>query len=667
MKSHLKFNRCLPPILVSVLTGTTLLGLLKTSAEAAFQLSATQAHTLAQAPEPFELEDFDFWADQCLLLSSETDYEKTLASCETAITLRPGDANSAIWFARSQALFSLARYPEAIGSFNQIIERAPNDSISIAYQCASLYQLARLEDAVDTCETALQIDGNWGQESPAIAWYYRGLALQSMGRLETALTSYDQALLIRPEDTTVRAGLCALATELGETNRCSLADAAIAYEQMLATTPNDATLWVQQGLVLEQLGRFAQAATAYERAIALKPNHSLALAHQCAVLNEIDTFEAALAACDAALQGDGNWDRLGPVFVWSQRSTAQIGLEEYAMALASADRAIALDAEYPGGWNNRAVSLWHLDQLPAAEHAIETARGLTRNIQALFTESFSRDYPEPEILFARQSAVIAYNQGTILQSLYLSKTASNPTSNLNGQYLARAIEAYETARNLQMEWQPVLAAEPSFSYPAALETLLNDDFLNGHLLDDRLFSSLLTNYATVHLYAGNGGAAVNRALEATEYNREPFEVWLNLALAYASNGNYEGAQNAYQAASERDPERLEPSNIGYFLGRAALQNEDYEIAWNYYTASASQAPERADAVVGQGLALQGFISRGASCNAEAVLVFDRALNLDPANAIARQAYDTLTQDTSFVRGAIGTTISENSSCPIQFQ
>ena len=663
MKSHLKFKQCLPPILVSVFTGTTFWALLKPSAEAAFQRPAPQVQTLAQAPVPFELEDFDFWADQCLLLSSETDYEKTLESCETAITLRPGDANSAIWFARSQALFSLARYPEAIGSFNQIIERTPNDSISIAYQCASLYQLARLEDAVDTCETALQIDGNWGQESPAIAWYYRGLALQSMGRLETALTSYDQALLITPEDTTVRAGLCALATELGEPNRCSLADAAIAYEQMLATTPNDATLWVQQGLVLEQLGRFAQAATAYESAIALKPNYSLALAHQCAALNELDAFDAALAACDAALQGDGDWDRLGPVFVWSQRSTSQIGLEEYALALASADRAISLNAEYPGGWNNRAVSLWHLDQLPEAEHAIETARVLTKNIQALFTESFSRDYPEPELLFARQSAVIAYNQGTILQSLYLSETASN----LNGQYLARAMEAYETARKLQMDWQPMLAAEPSFSYPAVLETLLNDDFLNGQLLDDRLFSSLLTNYATVHLYAGNGGAAVNRAFEATEYNSEPFEVWLNLALAYASNGNYAEAQHAYQVASERDPERLEPSNIGYFLGRAALQNEDYEIAWNYYTASASQAPERADAVVGQGLALQGLISRGASCNAEAVLVFDRALNLDPANAIARQAYDTLTQDTSFVRGAISTTVSENSGCPIQFQ
>ncbi|MEL6780139.1 MAG: tetratricopeptide repeat protein, partial [Cyanobacteria bacterium J06597_16] len=359
MKSQLCFLTVLATVVANVVPGVV------PSSRAAISnaVDSPKSTTLLAQESGFDYRNYAFWAQQCLFLSEGADPEKTLETCETAISIRPRRKNLELWFARSLALFQLGDYAEAIASFGKVVDTAPQDSISIAYQCASFHQLSQWEQAVETCEEALEIDGNWGTDSPAIAWYYRALALQSMGRLTTALSSYERALALTPDDLTIRAGRCALAAELDQGDRCTLAEAMVAYEQVLAETPDNATLWFQQGLALEQLGKYEQALASYEGAIAITPDDSLTLAHQCGVLNQIGEFEAALAACDAALAGNGHWDGLGPVFGWSQRSSAQLGLEAYELALASADRAISIDDSYPGGWNHRAVSLWHLGHL----------------------------------------------------------------------------------------------------------------------------------------------------------------------------------------------------------------------------------------------------------------------------------------------------------------
>ena len=96
---------------------------------------------LAQENRHFEFEDFEFWVDQCLLLSQDDDHQKTLESCEQAISIRPGDNNIDLWTARSTALFNLEQYAEAIASFNRALRAALRDSISLAYERTAYVQL----------------------------------------------------------------------------------------------------------------------------------------------------------------------------------------------------------------------------------------------------------------------------------------------------------------------------------------------------------------------------------------------------------------------------------------------------------------------------------------------------------------------------------------------
>ncbi|MEM7797150.1 MAG: tetratricopeptide repeat protein, partial [Cyanobacteria bacterium P01_C01_bin.118] len=558
----------------------------------------------------FELEDFDFWAEQCLLLSQDTDYEKTLEACETAISLKRKRDNLELWSARSRALFELGQYVEAIGSYNRVLEVAPRESIALTYQCASYVQLSRLDDAMAACEQALAINGNWGTDAPALAWYYHGLALQTMGRLETALGSYGRALRLEPENVTARAGQCSVAAELGYSGSygnsyqgCSLGESVIAYEQVLAQQPDDVTIWFQQGLALEQLGRYDQALTSYDQAIALVEDYSLALAHQCAVLNQLEEFETALAACDAALAGNGKWDRLGPGYAWSQRSAAQVGTGDYEGALASADRAVTLLPDYPGGWNNRAVSLWHLEALNEATVAIATAYSKEKIISdTLETETFDRSYQESPILFHRRRVFTAFNQGSILLDL--------------GAY-SEATIAYRRAESVLADWRP----------------------LGGQLVSDQFLAQLWSNFAIALHATGDRSQfwqAGDYAERSTQFATDSYGIWYNSGFIQTAVGNYSLALEALTQATELEPENPDLAIAWYKLGIDAASGYQLPIAWQALQHAAVLTPDNIDIAV-----KQGDVLVQAGCSQAALQFFELLLNTAPDNTLVAERHGEL--------------------------
>ncbi|MEM6253781.1 MAG: tetratricopeptide repeat protein [Cyanobacteria bacterium P01_D01_bin.156] len=555
----------------------------------------------------FELEDFDFWAEQCLLLSQDTDYEKTIEACETAIGLKRKRDNLELWSARSRALFELGDYVEAIGSYNRVLQVAPRESVALAYQCAAYVQLSRLDDAIATCEQALAINGSWGTDSPALAWYYHGLALHTMGRLETALGSYGRALRIDPENVMARAGQCAVSAELGNPNDrlggCSLGESVIAYEQALAKQPDTETLWFQQGLALEQLGRYAQALTSYEQAIALVEDYSLALAHQCAVLNQLKSFETALTACDAALAGNGKWDRLGPGYAWSQRSTAQVGMGAYEDGLASAERAVALLPNYPGGWNNKAVSLWYLSRLDDAKIAINTAFTKENEIlETLAIETFDRSYQESPVLFSRRRVFTAFNQGSILLDL------DNYTT---------AIVAFRRAESVLNEWE------------SAEVQLVTNEFQ----------AQLWSNFAIALSKTGGPGQAWQArdyAHQATEIAPDTYEIQYSMGLVQTDIGSYRGAFEALSKATELQPDHPDLMAAWYKLGTVALQQYQISIAWQALQQAAILTPDNVDIAI-----KQGDVLVRAGCSQEALQFFEMLLNVAPDNTLVAERHGEL--------------------------
>lgn len=483
---------------------------------------------LAQTNQPeFELQDFDFWADQCRSSVELKDYENGIKACERAIVLKPKQDNLDLWMARSDALLQLKRYPEALASYSHVLSVTPNSSLALTQKCAILYQLGSYETAIDACESALRIDGNWGTSTPAFAWYNRGLALQLMGRTADALDSYNRAQQITPNDLLVQAERCRLLPLLKPDatveQNCGSQDAITAYENALANNPNDAIVWTHQGLSLEQVGYTTRALTAYNNAVQINPKSSTALAHQCALLNQVKQYQEALTACESALKGDGIWQGTSPDFVWSQQSRALIGLEKYEEAIAMADRAIALNPNNAEALNYKAVSLWQLAKV------VES----TTERQELYRQALTTI--QQAIAIAPQDSQAWFNQGRIQSSL---------------QDYDSAVQAYCQALNTTASDAPNYCERPS-SETASLSLTLPGD----------MRADILANLSAAFWHQQNYKGAFTAAVEATALNPQSFMGWYNQGLAANALNDGQQAERAYRAA-----DRLSSNNLYVLTG-----------------------------------------------------------------------------------------------------
>ncbi len=389
------------------------------------------------------LEDFDYWADLCRLQANAEMYEDALASCEQALALEPEDSD--IWARHSGILVNLETYPDAIASANRALTFDAENSLAIAYQCVAYTALGENELALDHCNNALRVNGSWGSENPALAWFYRGEILAQAGQHELALVAYERTLLLEPEDSKTLVRQCesnvalgrsrsalrtceaalagngnwgGLGTEVGPalawtyqgqayTQLSRYDEAIFAYDQAIALDPNNALTWASQGHLMDLLRRDPEALVSYNRAVAIKADYSWGLLGQCTLLNRQSSYEDALAACDAAMDGDGDFGSRNLAKAWNERSIALTGAGQYDEALASINRAVGIAPEYVAAYNHKATILWYLGQYTEA---------LTANQQALtLDETYARGWFTRGVILRAmgrtEQALTAYEQG----------------------------------------------------------------------------------------------------------------------------------------------------------------------------------------------------------------------------------------------------------------
>jgi len=174
-----------------------------------------------------------------------------LKSLDDAIALDPDHANALI--NRASVLIKLGKFTEAIASCERAI--APN--------LESLGAIVKRSLAFGAKEATGDFDPTPATDADhALAWSYRGAALNFLGRSSEALVNSDRALAINPE----------------------LAE-----------------VWHSRGFILVQLEKTAEAEQAFRRALALQPDHPEVLTGLGNCLGLKGDVDAALACLDRAL------------------------------------------------------------------------------------------------------------------------------------------------------------------------------------------------------------------------------------------------------------------------------------------------------------------------------------------------------------------------------
>jgi hypothetical protein len=96
-----------------------------------------------------------------------------------------------------------------------------------------------------------------------------GITLQELGRLDEALASYTQAIILKPDYAEAHSNLGITLQKLGR-----LDEALASYTQAIILKPDYAEAHSNLGVTLQELGRLDEAVASYTQAIALKPDYA---------------------------------------------------------------------------------------------------------------------------------------------------------------------------------------------------------------------------------------------------------------------------------------------------------------------------------------------------------------------------------------------------------
>lgn len=155
-----------------------------------------------------------------------------------------------------------------------------------------LKSLKRFREALTAYEQALEIDPN----NVAVLGD-AGLVLKRLGRYQEALQAIDKALLRSSEDSGLQVNRGNLLMDLGEHSQ-----ALAAYQAALAIDPNSPIAQNSFGTALAELGRLDEASAAFAGAIRLQPDYVAAYKNLGNVLASQTRWKEAAEAYDQALQ-----------------------------------------------------------------------------------------------------------------------------------------------------------------------------------------------------------------------------------------------------------------------------------------------------------------------------------------------------------------------------
>jgi tetratricopeptide (TPR) repeat protein len=276
-------------------------------------------------------------------------YAEAINSFDKALAINPNENYT--WSKRGDALNNLGRHAEAIASYDTALAINPDytqarKNREIAYK--------ELMQAQQTSTTPTQI------QQPSVDYFSEGMDLAKLGRYIEAISFFDKALTINPNDS-IKWNIRGLTFGcLGQ-----YSEALASYDKALALKPDYSDAWTNRGDSLYKLDRHSDALAAYNNAISINSNDTEALNGRGRVQRQLNRYNEALDSYDKSVTLNPN-DPL----TWNNRGNVLSNLKRYDEAVASYDKAIAINPEDTNARQNREIALHQQEQ----KHSFGTLR-----------------------------------------------------------------------------------------------------------------------------------------------------------------------------------------------------------------------------------------------------------------------------------------------------
>lgn len=206
----------------------------------------------------------------------------------------------------------------------------------------SLQSLGKIESALECFDQALKLD-----PSDAIALRSKGGVLQSLGKHVDAIKCFDEALRIQPRD---NFALTRKGYSLFWTGKPK--EALVCFNEALTVNVNDPVAWKAKGRLLAQLGNTLEAKKCFERVIQIDPGDPDAWYNLGRALYISSNYHAALKCFKEALEIDQRHAE-----AWNFRGACLLELGNVEESIQAFEKALELDPGNEGYKANRDQAL----------------------------------------------------------------------------------------------------------------------------------------------------------------------------------------------------------------------------------------------------------------------------------------------------------------------
>jgi predicted O-linked N-acetylglucosamine transferase (SPINDLY family) len=195
------------------------------------------------------------------------------------------------------------------------------------------------------------------------AHFLLGATLHRLKQLPAALTAFDRAFALDPENLQAAHASLAVLGELGHAD-----EARVRVEALLAGRPKHSQLHYDAALVFESLGEFARAVLHCEQTLQIEPEHFEALLNRGVALTKLKRLDEAIANNMQLVAAH-------PERVESHFNLAEVSLaaSRYKDAIAYAESALGLDPRHAGAILDRGLALAALGQIEEAQVELDRA------------------------------------------------------------------------------------------------------------------------------------------------------------------------------------------------------------------------------------------------------------------------------------------------------
>jgi tetratricopeptide (TPR) repeat protein len=348
------------------------------------------------------------------------------------------------YFNKGGSFGKLSKFGKALIAYDQCLEIShPEEPVfeqALVNRGIALFHMQRFDEALSCYNSALKLSPN-----DAKAWFNKGSVSLDRNDLYEAERCYRQAVANNARFDSAHCNLGVVLQRLGR-----LDEAIECLDRAVALNPKDAANWMNKGLCLRDMDRIQEALPCFDTAIQVEPRNPLLWFNKGVVFGQLGEADRELACYDRALGLDQrdiqSWVNKGVVLVQQGKIEAAVECYDHALnvdptfvtalqnkgaalligarqseALVCFDRALGLDQELAGAWLLKGRALLEIGRVEEALSSYEAAERLGRQNASEGIDKCRR------LLSARQGQT----PPSITRDLDSTATSQNPSGYYN--------------------------------------------------------------------------------------------------------------------------------------------------------------------------------------------------------------------------------------------